>query len=159
MTTIARGTSAGDLPEKFKYLLRRLKAYHVLGWERDSEGPAWPKIDREAAWISEADVISSELDDVPIDLLGKPRHILAIDVDYPAYLVESSTEGHHHLYLDVPGGIPHEKYLALLDALADAGVIQAGYAKVSKERGHSDLRLPWVPKLPYPDSNPAAVQL
>lgn len=146
MTLIARGTKPSDLPESFKRLLARLKAFHVLGWEHDSDGPTWPKLDREAVWIPEADVVSSELIDSS-DLLGaRTRHVVAIDVDYPTYLVESSTEGHYHLYIDVPGGIPHEKYLRLLDALADAGVIQRGYAKVSKERGHSDLRLPWVPK-------------
>ncbi len=159
MTTIKHGTKTADLPEKFAWLLRRLKAFHVLGWEFDSEGPTWPKIDREAALIGDADVVSSELVNSSTDFFGNsPKHVLAIDVDYPTFLVESSTEGHYHLYVDVPGGIPHEKYMALLDALADAGVIQRGYAKVSKERGHSDLRLPWVAK-PHPGSGPTAVQL
>jgi hypothetical protein len=164
MTTIKHGTKTADLPEKFAWLLRRLKAFHVLGWEFDSDGPTWPKIDREAALIGDADVVSSELVGEPNALFPQRKHVLAIDVDYPTYLVESSTEGHYHIYVDVPGGIPHDKYMRLLDALADAGVIQKGYAKVSKERGHSDLRLPWVAKArPGNDSldfdGPAAVQL
>lgn len=161
MTTIKHGTKTADLPEKFARLLRRLKAFHVLGWDYDSDGPSWPKIDREAALVGDADVVSSELIQAPVH---SRRHVLAIDVDYPTYLVESSTEGHYHLYVDVPGGIPHEKYMRLLDALADAGVIQKGYAKVSKERGHSDLRLPWVAKTRPGDDGlnfdgPTAVQL
>lgn len=155
---IKHGTKSADLPEKFAWLLRRLRSFHVLGWEFDSEGPTWPKIDREAALLGDADVVSSELHTQStlhggFEAARQRRHILAIDIDYPTYLVESSTEGHYHLYVDVPGGIPHEKYLALLDALADAGVIQPGYAQVSKERGHSDLRLPWVDKHPKPGSD------
>lgn len=159
MTLIKSGTTSAELPEKFAWLLRRLRAFHVLGWEFDSDGPTWPKIDRESALIGDADVVSSELAVSPDGAFGGKHHIVALDIDYPAYLVESSTEGHYHLYLDVPGGVPHVKYLRLLNVLADAGVIQNGYAKVSNERGHSDLRLPWVPKKPYPGDGPTAVQL
>lgn len=74
------------------------------------------------------------------------RHALLLDIDYPAWLVKSSTPGHFHLYLDVPGGIPHEKYFALLGTLADCGVIERGYERTSRLRGFSSLRLPWIRK-------------
>lgn len=75
-----------------------------------------------------------------------PGHALLLDLDHPAWLVKSSTEGHHHLYVDVPGGIPYEKYMRLLDALADCGVIEAGYASASKARGYTSVFLPWKRK-------------
>lgn len=107
-----------------------------------------PMIDREEADIERANIVSS-LIKTPKDFAADPndkRHILAIDLDIPATLVPSSTGGHHHLYIETKEGIPHHRYMALLHALADAGVIESGYAQVSIARGHSDLRLPWVSK-------------
>lgn len=148
MTLIKHGTAARDLPETFGRLLTRLRAFTVKGWEYDSDGPTWPKLDREVAMVGDADVVSSAWQN-PTAFDGTPRrHVVALDIDYPAYLVESSTPGHHHLYLDVPGGVAHDDYMSLLQRLGALGVIQPGYAKVSQERGHSDLRLPWVPKRP-----------
>jgi hypothetical protein len=37
-------------------------------------------------------------------------------------------------------------YFRLLDALAECGVIQPGYAEASKRRGGTALRLPWIKK-------------
>lgn len=74
------------------------------------------------------------------------RHALLLDLDIPATLVPSSTEGHNHLYIDVPDGIPEDKWLVLIRALADAGVIEEGYAQASIERGYTALRLPGVTK-------------
>lgn len=114
-----------------------------------------PMIDREEADLDRANIVSSLIKQ-PEDFLADPndrRHVLAIDLDIPATLVPSSTPGHHHLYIETKDGIPHHRYMALLHALADAGIIEDGYAKVSIARGHSDLRLPWVSK---DDQIPAA---
>ena len=62
----------------------------------------------------------------------------------PAWLIPSSTPGHSHLYVDV--SIREDAYFQLLDALANAGVIQRGYADASKRRGGTALRLPWIKK-------------
>jgi hypothetical protein len=48
--------------------------------------------------------------------------------------------------VDVPGGISQGYYESLLNALANAGVIERGYASASIERGFSCVRLPWVKK-------------
>lgn len=77
---------------------------------------------------------------------GQARHAVVLDIDYPAWLVRSTTPGHFHLYLDVPGGVPHEMYMALLGTLADAGIIEYGYARASQARGFSSVRLPWIKK-------------
>ena len=108
-----------------------------------------PMIDREEADLDRANIVSSLIRQDPKDFLYDPndrRHVLAIDLDIPATLVPSSSPGHHHLYIETKEGIPHHRYMALLHALADAGVIEPGYAQVSIARGHSDLRLPWVSK-------------
>lgn len=78
------------------------------------------------------------------DAYGLERHAVLLDLDVPATLVPSSTEGHSHLYIDVSTG--WHNYKRLLDALADCGVIERGYAEASKRKGASYLRLPWVKK-------------
>jgi hypothetical protein len=90
----------------------------------------------------------------PFDLFGspEPRHTIMLDLDVPATLIPSTTPGHSHLYIDVP--LEWSKYKILLDALAEAGVIELGYASASKARGFSSLRLPWVKK-----RKPVAVRL
>lgn len=74
------------------------------------------------------------------------RHALLLDIDHPAWLIKSSTAGHYHLYIDVPDGIEHEKYMRLLGELAGCGVIEKGYANTSQVRGFTSLRFPWVRK-------------
>ena len=71
-------------------------------------------------------------------------HRPVLDIDFPAALIPSSTPGHFHLYLDKQ--MDFATYVILLDALATAGVIEKGYASVSKARGYTSARLPWVKK-------------
>jgi hypothetical protein len=79
------------------------------------------------------------------DIVGFPEyHLPVIDIDFPVYALPSSTEGHSHLYIDVP---MHETtFFKLLDALVDIGLVEEGYAEGAKRRGHSDLRRPWIKK-------------
>lgn len=88
------------------------------------------------------------------NLIGSERecgcHSPVLDIDLSAQLVPSSTPGHFHLYLDGVS-MPWEKYEALLLALAEAGVIEQGYARVSIERGGSFVRKPGVRK---PEADP-----
>ena len=135
-----------DIPSGLFNLLNRLKTYSV-DWKFTfvpTENTEYEVgTDREAASLDDANVVSSEFK--PETFLAK-RHVVAIDLDVPAYLIPSSTVGHSHLYIDVPNGIAWEDYSALLDALAKCGVIENGYREVSQKRGHTDLRLPWVSK-------------
>lgn len=130
-------------PEGFRKLLQRLTAFKVAVWAASSSDPDLTT-DREVAALDEAHVVSS----LNNDLLGPDagRHKVVIDIDHPTYLVRSSTPGHYHLYVDVPGGIPWSDYSDLLVALAACGVIEEGYMRASIERGHSDVRLPWIKK-------------
>lgn len=71
-------------------------------------------------------------------------HMPVLDIDYPATLVPSSTEGHFHLYLNKE--LTWTKYVTVLEVLAEAGLIEEGYAKCAIERGASYARLPGVIK-------------
>lgn len=101
----------------------------------------------------DANLISSELDypydeDVPAD---DRLHAPALDVDLPVQVIESSTPGHYHLYIDRP--MTWKEYKHLLRALARAGIIEKGYYKASVKRGATFLRKPGVKKK-HPDELP-----
>lgn len=111
--------------------------------------------DRPTVAVGEANVISSIASrETPVPMDSSTRevppeaaaltHWPVIDIDVPAHLVPSSTPGHSHLYIDVP--VPGEQYWALLEALADAGIVQPGYVGACWSRGYTSVRLPWVRK-------------
>lgn len=72
------------------------------------------------------------------------KHKVIIDLDIPAKLIDSSTPGHHHLYIDHQ--MTKEAYFKLLDALVEAGLVESGYVGASERRGYTAVRLPWVEK-------------
>lgn len=104
----------------------------------------------EVTSLDEANVISSLIDPVKFDLADvepTPKlHTVVLDIYVPATMVDSTSPGHHHLFID--SVMTQDTYFALLDALANAGVIEQGYANASKARGFSAVRLPWVKKEP-----------
>jgi hypothetical protein len=130
---------------KLLAFLTRLKTYTVRWWtpEEAPEHEVYePGYDRLPEALPYANVVTSEIKHVePLR-----RHVVALDLDHQAYLVPSTTEGHGHLYIDVPGGVAHDDYMALLELLGRIGIIEPGYADVSIKRGHTDLRLPWIKK-------------
>lgn len=73
-----------------------------------------------------------------------PMHMPAIDIDFPCELVESSTPGHYHLYVDKE--IPLVQYLAVLREMTNAGIVQRGFYRSAVRRGQTFLRLPGVKK-------------
>jgi hypothetical protein len=77
---------------------------------------------------------------------GLQRHHVLLDVDLPVKLLPSSTEGHYHLFIELPEPLGTEEYGALLDILSDCGVIEPGYASASAARGYTAVRLPHVKK-------------
>jgi hypothetical protein len=87
---------------------------------------------------SDANLVSSIIAD------GSGLHRPVLDLDIPAVLIASSTPGHAHLYIDHP--MPWEQYVRLLDALAEAGIVERGYVEASRRRGRTDVRLPWIRK-------------
>lgn len=94
--------------------------------------------------IDEADVICS---DIPGTGIGSEfgLHLPVIDLDLPCKLVPSGTPGHFHLYIDK--AIPFALYRKMLDAMAEAGVVQWGFADATRERGYGSVRHPDRPKV------------
>lgn len=121
------------IPAGLHDLFRRLALKKGVRWQEYQDAAQL-----ELATLEDADIVTSQLPD--------GRHIIAIDLDVPAYQVASTTESHSHLYIDVPGGIDWEDYVALLELLAKLGVLESGYVAASKGRGFTSLRLPWVKK-------------
>lgn len=110
--------------------------------------------------LNRADVISSMLkpaealkasvyrikgDDFDLEQALDLHHIV-VDVDLPVHLVESTTPGHHHLYVELEKPVTTERYFAWLEACADIGLVEPGYVSAFKARGFSCVRLPWVQK-------------
>ena len=73
------------------------------------------------------------------------RHAPVLDLDFPCELLPSSTPGHFHLVMDI--NIPWDKYVKVLTAMADAGMLEGGYVDASIQRGYTSIRLPWVKRV------------
>lgn len=122
-------------------ILQRLTLRRITNWSvKGEKDVAYKNMDPGTdADIHEANVVMSLRNDSFF-----PEHALLLDLDVPAYLIPSTTPGHSHLYVDAR--IPEDRYFDLLDALAEAGVIEHGYAGASRAKGGSYLRLPWIKK-------------
>lgn len=156
MITKERLSSSRIGSEFLDLITVRLRKYHVLDWGNNDSQTKSENRPGDRAFVTtlqDANVVTSrhtdnnhdDLLDGSSDSLGA-RHALVIDIDHPAWLMPSTTPGHFHLYVDVPGGITNDKYATLLTALADAGVIEWGYASASIARGFTSVRLPWIRK-------------
>lgn len=134
----------GDLPIALRHLLSHLTAFRVKVWQGDSDEGMGVDLDREVeADLSLAQVVSSRRT-YPASP-NRPFHAVVLDIDHRAWLVPSTNSEHGgHLYIDV--ACNEAAYFDLLRALAKCGVIEQGYADVSIQRGHTDVRLPWVKK-------------
>ena len=99
---------------------------------------------------SDSELLTSKLDDPGVNLITSATaddvliHKVVLDIDFPAKLIPSSTPGHFHLYVDCP--IPKDKYIAMVNAMAAAGLVQEGYAGAAERRGYTGVRLPWIKK-------------
>jgi hypothetical protein len=82
---------------------------------------------------------------VSSNIKGKPLyHLPVLDIDLPAALVPSSQKDHYHLYIEKE--VEEGSYFRLLDALAECGIIEKGYADASKAKGGTFVRVPGVTK-------------
>lgn len=96
--------------------------------------------------IERANLITSIVEAGGLSRLGGgfASHKVVIDVDLPVTVVESTTPGHCHLFVDKAMTWP--EYVALLEALTVAGIVEPGYLAAALQRGHTAVRLPWVRK-------------
>jgi hypothetical protein len=84
-------------------------------------------------------LVSSKIKDTEL-------HAPALDIDIPCRYVPSSTEDHGHLYFDSLR-LTWPQYRTLLDALADAGIVERKYVDHSRRRGMTTLRPENVKKI------------
>lgn len=110
---------ADDLGMKDEPLIKSLWEYRL-------------KDDRALCEMPWANLISSKATD------GKQYPILDLDFDH--LVVDSSTDGHHHLFLNV--GMSQFRWVVLMLALWFCGVIEMGNAVWSLRRGQTFVRVP-----------------
>lgn len=84
-----------------------------------------------------ATIVTSRVED-------STMHMPLIDLDLPCMLLPSSQPGHFHLYIEKQ--MAWDKFVAILEALEDAGVVGPGYLKYTKKRGYATVRYPGVTK-------------
>jgi len=114
---------------------------HQLAYINSSTNPDYDGKNEPTDSLKRAEVILSTVaGDNPFEPMHKP--VLVIDM--AVQVLPSSTEGHHHLYIDKE--MTWEHYEKLLTVLAEVGIIERGYANASKSRKHSAVRLPWIKK-------------
>jgi hypothetical protein len=77
-------------------------------------------------------------------LCGSPR----FDINTHIRWVPSTTEGHHHVYVE--WAVEWDPYLAALKVLANEGVVEHGYARAAEARGQTFVRMPHVKRPPRP---------
>lgn len=73
-------------------------------------------------------------------------HYPCLDLDFPCELIESSTPGHYHLYLNPVGGLTWDQYSRLLVVMGEIGLLEVGFVQASLKRGGTYLRPPWIRK-------------
>jgi hypothetical protein len=115
------------------------KLYKVTKWGGSSSNSSQPDERVEVDNLADANVISSK------QKLYPGWHTPMLDIDVPMTVVPSSTPGHAHLYFPTVSA-PWDSYVRLLDAMGEIGILEPGYVAVSKVRGNTSLRLPWVLK-------------
>ena len=74
-----------------------------------------------------------------------------IDMDFPHHIVQSTTEGHSHLYIDVE--MSWLRWAFLMWALYNARVIELGHFVWSIRRGQNFVRVPGTQKTDDPREN------
>lgn len=92
--------------------------------------------------VEKANLVSS----ASSSLVDSDCHYPVLDIDFPVYVVPSTTEGHYHLYIHKEMSWPH--YRRLLRALAECGILEIGYVQAAIARGYTAVRPPWVRKPP-----------
>ena len=129
----------------------RLRLFRVLKWVSNGDSVNLSTESQsaveETADLDEADIVSSEFRKRRPN--ARAQHMVVLDIDVPIAVIPSSTPGHSHLFIDAR--MSWDEYSDVLSALANAGIIEAGYAAASKARGFSAVRLPWVRKDVTPD--------
>ena len=110
----------------------------VFNWGDSSQEMPTEEIRPIVADVEDADLVTSEI------ASRHKRHKIVLDIDMPVKVLDSSTPGHHHLFIDKE--LSWKQYRRLLRALAAAGIVEQGYVGASEDRGFTGVRVPWKKK-------------
>lgn len=77
--------------------------------------------------------------------LEEDGHLPCIDLGLPAHLEPSTKPDHYHLYINKV--VQWDKYVKLLEALYECGLINEGFKEMSIKRGQTYVRRPGVFKV------------
>lgn len=129
-----------------------IKALNLTTWNvdfvnsgGDSTAPVSPDLeDRERVPFGQANAYSSTRYWAS-GSGSETHHAVLLDLDGGRFrLIPSSTPDHYHMVFDT--FVEWDDYCALLDALVKVGIIEPGFAELTKARGQAFLRMPGVPK-------------
>lgn len=110
-------------------------------WYEENVGEYRPTVETpDKGTVVTSEVANRENRWLPVKNLHKP----VLDIDLPVIVLPSSTEGHHHLYIDKV--LTWDQYVELLDVLVKVGIVQEGFRNASVAREHTAVRLPWIKK-------------
>lgn len=112
------------------------RTYEPLEQNSEGDETGYFEVPRLPADHENATAVTSELPD--------GRHMPVIDIDLECMLVPSTETGHFHLYINK--AMEWEKFVAMLEAMQEAGVIGPGYLRYTKKRGFATVRYPGVTK-------------
>jgi hypothetical protein len=127
----------GTVPSSFEHPFFRMETQT----HHDGYGGKWQTQHPKAALPEYAEMVSSKVIEE-----GKytGMHTVMLDLDFPVTLMESSTPGHHHLYIDHL--MNWREYRGLLRALDKVDLIEHGYYCAAVRQHATMLRPPWVKK-------------
>ena len=127
----------GQVPSKFEHAFYKMeKQTHSDGY-----GGHWQTEHPRGALPENAEMVSSAVIE---DGAATGLHTVMLDLDMPVTLMESSTVGHHHLYIDHL--MSWHEYRRLLKALTTVGLVEKGYYTAAVRQHATMLRPPWVKK-------------
>ena len=113
--------------------LRKTYKVEQLGVDWD------PENDNEAGYREEVDYDKANLVGSKTDL-EEDGHLPVIDMDMPAHLEPSTTPGHFHLYVNKV--VPWDKYVNLLNAMRDAGLVSESTLRCPLSAGRLSFASP-----------------
>lgn len=112
------------------------------------DGDVNNSMDHRDADPANADLVSSLVH------TAEPWHLPVFDLDFDCELKPSSSPGKYHLFLNRP--VPWSKYVKVLEAMAEAGLLERGWVDAAKRQGYAVLRA--KPNKGTPQDNVAKVR-
>lgn len=131
-----------------KYLNRRfrnLPAEHMSSQDQWDEILTWDEINAGKRAKPTTDWCGEQGATLVTSVTDTTKHLPVIDLDVESFLVPSTTEGHSHLYINVP--VTFDGLVEILTVLNKHGIVQDGYLRATVSRGYSAVRYPGTPKI------------